>query len=424
MVPTSYPVGERASLLAIRTDRFKNELLTVRFAVPVTAATAQRYAVMIELLRRGSERYPQKALFDRRLDDLFASCITAGTRRMGDMQILRFSADFLGAHYVGGGQGLLPQIVEMLGELICHPYLPNGSFHLPYLDSEKRHLRDAIRARINSPRSYARSRCRAALCAGEPYALHLLGEEDTVEALNASDLTALWQALLREVTPTFFYVGNSDPALVAALLEKTFSAQGAITYPCVMQNRLPVSLQCVQEEMPISQGRLVLGYRTDAPFGSALGTASQVLNAILGGSAASKLFLNVRERRSLCYYCSASYDAYKGVLLAESGIKPQNREIAQQAMHEEVAALCRGDITEWELEAAKRALDHTYRQLFDSPAALSDLYSRFSMMQFGESIAQRRAAVNAVTREQVIEAASHLREGVIYFLNGVGEVPE
>lgn len=428
MQPTVYRVGDKARLLAIRTDRFKSELLSVQFAIPIAAATAQEHALFFELLRRGTERYPTKALFHRHLDDLYASSIAPHNRRVGDMQVLCLTADFLGARFVGGGEGLLPRIVELMAELLYHPYFPEGHFHTPYVESEKQNLRDAIRSRINAPRALARSKCRALLCEGEPYALSLIGEEDTVDAITAEGLTASYRRLLLEITPTFFYVGNSDPAALAELLAEHFeTAAGA---PPVYRTKglLPdAPVRRRDEQMPLCQGKLSIGYRTDVTLTHPLSAAMVMLNEIFGGSAASKLFLNVRERRSLCYHCSSTLDLYKGVMFAGSGMRVENRDVTEAAMRAELEAIVRGEISDEEMIAARHSLGNAYRQMYDNPAALFGFYMGRALIGNEETVEQRRDALMQIGREDVVQAASHVREGAVFFLEGTlgdGEVEE
>lgn len=424
MRPKIYSVGKYATLIAIRTDRFKSESFGVRFAVPISALTSQRYCVALHLLRRGTERFTTKAAFDRRMDDLYASSIVAGTKKLGDMQVFEFLADFLGARYVGGGLGIITEVLQMMSELLYRPYLPGGCFHLPYLEAEKIVLRDAIRSEINAPRSYARSRCASLLMAGEPHALCLSGELDTVDALDASDLTCLWQEAMQVLTPVFTYVGSTPPEELIPLLERYFKTGSNPFEYLQPDNRMPAAPLRQVQDMPIAQGRLVVGYRTDIFPGDRLYPALTVAETIYGGSAASKLFLNVREKRSLCYYCSSRYLSTKGALVAEAGIRPDHAAIAEEAIKGEMQALCRGEISETELAAAKSYMDHSFQKLYDSPTALASYYSRLYMTGRVEDVEDARAAVKAVTREDVTEAAAHFCEGAVFYLNGTSGMEE
>lgn len=424
MTPKILRVGN-ATLLAVQTDRFKSELLNVQFAVPNTEQTAQRYALLFELLRRGTEKYPSKAQFYRRVDDLYASDVRPYCRRFGDMQLLGVTAEFLGAHFVGGGAGIMKEICELLSEFLLHPYLPGGEFHVPYLESEKHHLRDAIRARINNPRGYARAECRKMLFEGEPYALSLVGEEDSIDAITAKGLTALWRELTETLTPTFFYVGNTPPEAVAEMLESLLYFKGVQTNPLNTIVKMPEgTVLRAEEEMPLCQGKLAIGYRTDITHGHPLSAAMSILNEIFGGSAASKLFLNVREKRSLCYHCGSTLDLYKGSIFVGSGIRVENRDVTEEAIRTEFEAILRGDITDTEWEAAKRSREFVCRQLSDHPTSLCSFYMGRHLLGLSQTIEEFRIACESVTREQVAEASAHLREGAVFFLKGTLDAEE
>lgn len=424
MKPTVYSVGDGARLIAIRTDRFKSELLTLQLAVPIAPETAQLHALAFELLRRGTETYRTKALFHRHLDDLYATNITPFNRRAGDAQVLGIAADFLGARFVGGGEGLLPEIVSQMAELLYRPYFPEGHFHTPYVESEKRNLVTAIRAAINNPRIYARDKCRALLCEGEPYALSLVGEENTVAAITPEALTAAWQTLLDTVRPTFFYVGNSDPARVAELLALHFDVTRGSLPHLTCEAPLPNGIKSVTEQAPLVQGKLAMGYRTDVTLSHPLSAATVYVNEIFGGSAASKLFLNVRERRSLCYHCSSALDLFKGTIFVGSGIKVENRAVTEEAIRAEFDAILRGEISRVEFEAAKHSIDNGFRQMYDNPGALFGFYMGRVLTDSEETMESRREALSNVSPDEVIAAAAHVREGATFFLEGVLEEDE
>lgn len=426
MTPEIYAINSgRGKLLSFFTNRFKSELLTVQFAVPIREETAQRYTLLFELLCRGTEQYPSKALFSRRLDDMYATAVAPYIRKAGDMQILGCTAEFLGERYVDRAGGLLPEVVQMLSQLLLSPYLPGGIFHSPYLESEKAHLKDAIRARINNPRGYARDKCRALLFENEPYALSMLGNEEAVDSITAEELVTLWQELLRTVTPVYCYVGATPGEKVAGLLSShlSFGAAHALAHQTLVrrQQSAPVS---VREEMPLCQSRLVLGFRTDVTLSHPLAPATSFLNTVFGGSAASKLFLNVREKRSICYHCSSSFDAYKGALFAESGISAERREEAELAIRAEFEAILRGDISDTEWNAAKRTHEFFMKQALDHPSSISAFYMGRALIGFEETLEQRKDAFARITREDVAMAAARLGEGAVFFLEGNADAEE
>ena len=93
-------------------------------------------------------------------------------------------------------------------------------------------------------------------------------------------------------------------------------------------------------------------------------------------------------------------------------------------MLQEFSSLAKGHITKTEFEAAHRSLAHSYQQVFDNPAALSDFYAGRDLIGSHDTVEDFRDAVSRVTRDDVIEAAEHIRQGATFFLKGTLEGEE
>ena len=418
------PVGSRARLLHLSTDVFKSERLSVSFLVPLTAEQAQKNIMLLALARRGTAAYPTQAQLNRHLDELYSTSVSTVSTRLGDREILGFSTDFLGRRYVGG-KGLLPQVVDVLADLLRRPYLTErGLYREDYVATEKRNLRDAIRAEINNPRAYAMARCLELLCPDEPFSLSLLGREADVESIDPTGLKTRFDALCSEVLPVFCYVGSESAETVASCLADAFDDYGGAGTTYTAINRCGAETVRKEETMPLSQGKLTLGFRTDLDDIEAVAPVLVVLNEIYGGSPASKLFLNVREKRSLCYQCSSTIHMQKGILCASSGMKPQNRAVTEEAMLEEMRHIAAGDISKTEWEAAMHTLADGYRQINDAPGVIARFYTTRALRDKNESINEWRDRVLGVTPDQVIELAKHLFLRAVFFLNGNGDAGE
>lgn len=421
MQPTCLPIGSHARLLHLFTDAFKSELLSVSYMAPLTAEVVQKNLMVLALSKRGTVTDPTQAQLNRHLDELYSTSVSLVNSRIGDLEMLGFSADFLGRRYVGG-EGLLPQVASVLSDLLRRPYLTEqGLYRADYVETEKRNLRDAIRAEINNPRAYAVARCTELLCPGEPYALSLLGREEDVAAIDPAGLKERFTALQTEVAPVFCYVGAEPPAKVAECLTACFDGFGGAGTPYRVTVKSGEGTVQKEEMTPLSQGKLALGFRMNLTDTEALAPALIVLNEIYGGSPASKLFMNVRERRSLCYHCSSTVDFRKGILIANCGMKPSNRAVAQEAMLAEMRHIAAGDITTTEWEAAMRSIDNSFRQVSDAPGAIARFYVTRALRGVQESMDEWRERVLGVTRYDVIELAKHLFLRSVFFLNGNGD---
>ena len=424
MIPVRYKIGD-AELFCIQTDRFKSEFFSFRYTIPVSAEYSQQIALLNPLLKQGTVHYPGKVELNCRLDELYSTTVSGYSRRVGDVFRMGLSADILGAKYVGGRYGVLPEVMDVMSDIWMHPLRENGYLRSDFLEREKIVLRDAIRSEINNPRGYALSRCKKLLCPGEPFSLSVIGTEDTVDSITPQAVTERYEHILHNHVPNFWYVGALHPEDVAELIATRLPLiKGRTDRYGVIVKRGDGTVATGEAEMPLCQGRLSLGFRTDVTHGHPLAAATLMLGEIYGGSPASKLFLNVREKRSLCYHCGSSLNLYKGVIFAGAGMKPQNRAVTEEAMLAEFAALAAGQITDTEMEAARRSLDYSCRQLFDMSSAMSDFYDGRMLIGSDQTIDACRAAIQSVTREQVVEAASHFSHGATFFLKGTLEGEE
>ena len=418
MRPTTIDVGG-ARLSCITTDKFKSEYISLLFTLPLDSEAVQMNTLLIPVLCRGTERHKSKREINLHLDELYSTSIAVQNHRIGDMQQIGLTAHFPGGRYVGGG-GILSDVLETMADLLYRPLLSNGYFCEEFVENEKAVLRDDIRAAINNPRSYAKAGCRKLLCAGEPYALRLDGEEQMLGAVTKETLTEHYKKMMSVAVPTFFYVGSATVSEVERAIRAHFPSFSTekTAFRALLKAWEGTPLRA-EEEMPVSQGKLAIGFRTDLSIkNDAEAKALAVMNEIFGASPASKLFLNVREKQSLCYHCSSTLSLYKGVLFVGAGMTPENREITENAILKEFSDIQRGNVTDTELQAAKRSLDLACRQALDSPGALSAFYGRRALVDIEEPLEKYREAISHVSVRDVVAVANRVRCGAVFFLKG------
>ena len=419
MQPTYYRVGKYGTLVYLATARFKTDLLSVHFAVPIKEETAQQNALAFSLPQRGTVQYPTLAALNRRLDYLYSTGISVGNRRLGDMQSLSLTADFLGAKYVEGGKGILAEVVEMLAELLTRPLVDEkGVFTSEYVAREKQQLAAAIRSAKNSPRDCAAICYRELLYAGEPHALSLSGKEETLAANTPEALWARHGALLTETAPVFCYVGSTPAAEVLSLLEGKFATLGAAPAPYRSALRPAGEVREAEVTRACTQSIVKLGFRADIAENDPLLPALSVFNELFGGSPASRLFLNVREKQGLCYRCSSALQKRKSTVTATAAVKEKNITVAKEAMLGEFSALQNGNFTARELQIAKDALLNTYRSAFDYPGSFSKFYVSGFLSGSDTTLGEEKEKIARVTADDVLAAGKRLALDAVFCLRG------
>ena len=413
-------------LTALRTDQFKTGYLTASLLTQLSRERAALNAVLPYVLRRGTTSAPDMRAFSARLDGLYGAAIEPKVRKLGEIQALGFAAAFSEDRYLPEGQQIFPEIVRLMGELWLSPNTRGGLFLPDYVDSERQNLLQRMESLRNDRRSWAVRRLVENMCAMEDYAVSALGSPDEAENIHYVKLTKDYRALLGASPVEFFYCGSLDGGQVARLLEDALLLlpRGEIDLDMgtdVRMNALEAQPRYFTEEMDVTQGNLAMGFRLGKCMEEPDEAAIRVFNAVYGGCVTSRLFTNVRERLSLCYYASSSVDLHKGIMVVSSGIDFDKYDPAREEIVAQLDSLRRGEITEEELSAAKKAAVNAMRTVPDSPAALEDFYLNQTIKGLDASPMDMAALMEEVTAGQVTEIARGVELDAVYFLKGGSE---
>ena len=415
-------LADGVELAAVRTDKFKTGLLAVTLTVPLRAATATAEALIPGVLDRGSARYPDMEQLSAAADGLYGASLNTGVRQRGESQCVSVMCSFIDDRYALDGSAVLEPAAALAGELLLDPVTENGVFRREYVESEGANLADRIEARVNDKRGWAIFRLIQEMCAGEAYAVDKLGDAREARAMTAEGLWSAYQALLADAKVTFYYGGGAPIERVEDAVRRCFGPLLTGRTPpvdCKIVAEPGGAVRTVPDSMDVTQGKLALGFRTGGvTVGSGDYPALVVCNALYGGSANSKLFLNVREKLSLCYYASSMLDKVKGLMVVSSGVEFSQFDRAQEAILTQLEAVRKGDFTREELNAAIRTTAGSLRGRLDSQSQMED--DQLTRLLFhcdreGEDLIR---AVESVKADQVVEAANRLKLDTVYRLTG------
>lgn len=414
---TRQKIMDNVYLTYIPSEKFKTSLLSAQLVVPLARETAGLNALLVNVLSRGTVSCPDLAALGRKLDMLYGARVESVVRKKGENQVFGFLASCVDDRYLPAGERLLEPLADLLGELFLSPATRNGRLRNDYLVGERDNLVDLIRSVINDKRAYAARRLMEEMCAGEPYGVDRLGDPREVEKISLQKLNSHYQTILPQARLELYYCGSAPEKRVVGTFTRAFAAlprQGELEPAPTLLRPAPEKVRVVEEAMDVTQGKLCLGFRTDSRDTA----ATMLMNSMFGGSSNAKLFLNVREKLSLCYYASSTYHRKKGLITVSSGIDCANYQRALDEICAQLDALRRGEWEDWELQGARSGLMNALRSMEDSAGAMED----FTMGQMAagsdETLPGLMDAISAVTPERIREAAEAVRPDTIYFLKG------
>ena len=407
-------------LTVLHTDKFKTNCLSVSLIRPLCREEAALNALLPDVMLRGCDMCPDMTAISAWLDQRYGAGIQSTVRKKGEVQAIGLFLDYINERYNLEEENLTGDACRLLGSFLLDPVVENGAFRADYVEGEKINLINAIAAQINDKRTYASIRLREEMFGGEAYGVSKYGSPEDVAAITPEALYAHYQKILATSQVELIFTGDADTACLENTLREVFSAlpREALVKTGTTLGAMPEAVRAVAEQMDVTQGKLVMGFRTGITSGDAQYPALLMLNGVYGGSLTSKLFMNVREKMSLCYYASSGIDRFKGVMVVSSGVDTQQYETAREEILKQLDACKQGDITEEELESTRSFLISSLKTGEDSPYNLDDFQLGQVIGGFdytAESLAQ---SLEAVTIPEIQAVAEQLKLDTVYFLHG------
>lgn len=417
-------LAEGVELVMTQTSQFKTGVFSVTLTVPLHEETATAYALIPDVLYRGSRRHPDIESLSAATDELYGASLGPAVRQRGESQCVGFQCSFIDDHYALDGMAVLEPAISLVGEILLDPYTVNGAFDGEFVSSEGANLADRIGARINDKRGWSIFRLVQEMCSQERYALDKLGDAQQAREMTAENLWQHYQNLLAHSHVTFYYGGSAGVDRVGQAIAASFA-------PLLRGRQAPVECQVldkpphsevreVTDVLDVTQGKLALGFRTGGIAGNhPKMPALMVCNALYGGTAHSKLFTNVREKMSLCYFASSLLDKIKGLMVVSSGVEFSKFSVAKEAILNQLEAIRQGEFTQEELQAAIRSVVNALVSRKDSQGMMEDDCVTVALTGGDPTDVNNMAdRVEQVTHQDVVEVARALTLDTIYYLTG------
>ena len=400
--------------------RFKQSAISVQFIRPMAREEAALNALLPAVLLRGCESCPDLRHITLRLDDLYGASVGALVRRVGDYQTTGLHAGFIEDRYALQDDAVLQPMAAFLRELLLEPLLEKGAFLESFVESEKRNLIATIESQKNDKRAYAGAQMLRHMCKEDSFGIPRLGEKEQVAAITPQSLYAHYQTVLRESPIQLFYVGSARLEAIRDVLKPVFASLPHRRAALPPQTPYRDSGKGeYTETMEVAQGKLCMGFVTDVTLRDGDFAAMQVFNALFGAGMTSKLFMQVREKLSLCYDISSGYHSSKGIFTVSAGIDSHKDTQVRREVMAQLAACQNGQISQEELTAAKQALIAQLQSTHDSPGAIEGYYATAALSGLKWTPEEYMEKVSAVTAADVARMAAALQLHTVYFLKGV-----
>ncbi len=403
-------------------DRFKTSRIAVTMLVGLNKDNVAANAIVPNILARSCAEYPSFLELSRKLNMMYGAALSGRSGKMGEVQPITISAAGIDDRYSLDGKSVYKEMAQLICSVLFKPKLVDGAFDEEDFKQEQRQLLDAIDAEFNDKRAYAFSRMLEVMCEGERYSIKRYGTKEQVQALTPKDAYAAYENIIKTARIEIMCLGSSDTEEVKELFKTEFAKIDRKPEPYKTEViRKAEKKKEHTDKLDVVQSKLILGFRAGVAQPDEEVAQTTLMGVVLGGTAHSKLFLNVREKLSLCYYCACRYDGYKGIMYIESGVEKDNIEKAKAAILEQLEDMKNGNITDEEIQSAKLSISNSFLSSVDTSSGTQSWYIGQILKGKQRTPQEEADIISAVTKEQVVEAANKLTLDTIYVLTGNDE---
>lgn len=412
-----FDLDKGVTLALIKNTKFKSNLISIYFARNLKREEVTKISLLCNLMSIGTEKYPTMKEISRKMDELYGLSMNMGVSKHGEKSLTYFKFLSVSDEYLD--EPIFEDVIDFINEIVNKPLIIDGEFNPSMIEIEKNALKDEIKSRINDKKSYALIRCLEEMCADEPYSIDQTGYVDDLKSISAKDIADTYYDFISTSNIYISIEGDFDEENVLDICRKKFRFNRGNIEQIKREDisKVPESTTYTTEIIGTKQGKLVIGYRTKVDYkDSKRYYALMIGNSIFGGGPHSKLFNNVREKESMCYYAHSTLEKSKGLMLVSAGIEVDMYEKAIKLITNELNDVKAGKFTDMDIEKAKKSILNAFKASYDSVSGESDFtYNQFisdTHLKFEEVTAY----ISEVSREDIIEAMENIIEDTVFYI--------
>lgn len=417
---TEKEIKKGIKLHTIETEKFKTNLLAIFITMPITRENVTLNALLSAVIRRGSTNMPTSLEINKQLEEMYGATFDNGIDKIGDNHVLKFYLETVNDNFIPqSDENMLKTGLEKLLEIVFNPIVESNHFKEEYVKQEKENIKRIIQAKSDNKARYALDRCIEEMYKGKQYGLYKYGYIEDLEEIDAEKLYKYYQKVISKSKIDIFISGKIDENISKLLEENENIKRLAERDPKYIINdnekKTDVKENEVIEKMDVTQGKIVIGMDLNIQ-NEEQKYDTIVYNAILGGTANSKMFQEVREKASLAYTAGSSYLKYKNNIFIKCGIEIKNYSKAMSIIRKQLEDMKNGVFSEEDIQNAKKGIISGIRSIDDEQDTEISYF-------FGQELTNNKITlekyienIENIKKENIIKIANLVQINTVYFL--------
>ncbi|MEK2535896.1 pitrilysin family protein [Tetragenococcus halophilus] len=406
-------------LTVIPTEKFKTVRLFVRFSTKHQKAVASKRALLTNLLETNSFNYPTQTKLSEKLADLYGASFGLNVSKKGNIHQVNLMMNLVNGKYINE-QDIFSEGIKFIQEILFHPNIKEGAFDQETFQREKENMMDYLESIKEDKQTLAALRLQELYFTEDiDQKTPSFGTKEDLNSLSAYDLVQTYHEMMTQDQIDIFVVGDIEEKKVKETIQSLpFSPRSSLQTEIFYKQGLKAEVQSEVLYEPVVQAKLNLAYQTSIYYNDQKRFSLLVFNGLFGGFPHSKLFINVREKASLAYYASSTFDSFRGIVTVQTGIDSKDRSRVLSLIEKQLESLKSGDFTESELQQTKVMLKNQFLLSLDSSRGLIEIaYLKQWFSELVEDEKEFEQKIMAVSKEDVKKVAADLQLQAIFTID-------
>ena len=405
----------------IETKKFKTNLMTAVITLPLNRERVTFNSVIPAVLKRGTENLKTQEEIAKKLEEMYGAEFDCGIEKIGDNHVLKFYLETLNDNFIPKDykENLTAESINLLLDIIFNPYTENNKFKEEYVEAEKNNIKLLIQAKIDNKDAYALNSCIEEMYKGKPYGLYKYGYIEDLEKINAQNLYEYYKEIIEKAKIDIFFSGDINAKEIEQEVEENCKIKELVGRDAKIivnkEEKQKQEIKNKEDKMDVTQGKLVIGLDVNYT-GEDVKFSISIYNVILGESATSKLFQNVREKASLAYTARSNYVRQKSNIFIRCGIEIENFDKALEIIKKQLEDMKNGDFTEEDLENAKKYMISGITSIQDEQDSEVTYYIGQELSEKFTTFEEYAKKIEEVSMQDVKDVANSIDINTIYFL--------
>ena len=404
------------------TNKFKNITISLKLQNTLDEKTVAKRTLLSFMLTTGTEKYPSTQELSKYLESMYGMKLGANVVTKGKSHIININSICINQEYLPYKEDLIQQQIQLLNDIFFKPNASKMAFDQTMFERKKKELVERLINNQDDKFYYSLEKMFEYMGKGTCLGISSHGNIEDIKKIENEELFSYFKECIKNDQKHIYVVGNVDESIVHVFENcLSFEKNNSIFESVYSFEKNRKDLLEIIEKQDVTQAKLNMGYRISVNYNHQNHYAFVVFNAIFGGMSQSKLFKVVREKNSLCYYISSSYDAFNGVMVITAGIEGKDYHQTVQLIKEQLKEMQDGCFDQDDIDTAKLMIKNSMKKTNDEPLSQVAVQYNRDITEKKETNEQYLEKIENVTYQDIVDVCQNIELDTIFLLKGRNE---